>query len=170
MPISRAGSCSKRSQGWERIASRLWGISQSGFTFLELALIIFIFSLVFALVLPSVSSIGENKVQSDAKRIASIIRYLNDCAQSTKTALSLKIDFKRGLLRYQDPDGEREEKFESLRSVELTSKGTVSEGEVIFFFGPLGPTENLTIRVGEDKKLVKIVFNYLSGRVTITGD
>ena len=140
---------------------------KTGFTLLELIVVIFVLSLVLAVSLPSFIGMGESKIQSDAKRLASILRYLNDSAISTKESLSLKINFQDKTIQYNGPDGEKTETFEALSSIELQSKGMVSEGEATIFFGPSGASESFKMHLSNDKQDVIIALNAISGRVNI---
>jgi len=142
--------------------------SDPGFTLLELVVVIFVLSLVLALSLPSFTGIGESKIQSDAKRLASILRYLNDSAISTKESLYLKINFQDKTIHYNGPDGEKTETFDALSDIELQSKGTVSEGEATVLFGPSGASESLQLHLRSEKQDLTIALNALSGRVKIT--
>ena len=129
--------------------------------------VIFVLSLVLAVSLPSFIGMGESKIQSEAKRLASILRYLNDSAISTKESLSLKVNFQDKTIQYNGPDGEKTESVEALSSVELQSKGTVSEGEVTIFFGPSGASESFQMHLSSEKQEVIVAFNAISGRVKI---
>jgi len=146
---------------------RVRSFSGGGFTLLELMVVIFIVSVVLALALPSFTGVGENKAMSDAKRIASILRYLNDSAQSTKESLSLKVDFRDKVIEYSSPEGEKSERFDSLSGVELQSRGNVTEGELLFFFSPLGAQENIIMHLGDEDSAIEVTLNNLSGRVKI---
>jgi prepilin-type N-terminal cleavage/methylation domain-containing protein len=149
MRISRAGRCN------------------SGFTLLELVVVLFIFSLVLALSLPSLTGLGEDKIQADAKRLASVVRYLNDSAVATKENLSLKVEFRDKVMRYEGPEGLKSERFDSIAGIELQSKGMVTEGEVIIFFGPSGSSESFQFHLRSDKRSLIVAFNGMSGRVKI---
>lgn len=142
-------------------------LGREGFTLLELIVVIFILSLVLAVSLPSLTGIGEGRMKSDAKRLGSIVRYLNDSAVSTKNTLQMKITFADRVIHYTGPDGDKSEKFDLLSGIELQSRGMVSEGEVIVFFSPLGASESFTIHLKDDKSDMSIAFNSMSGRVKI---
>ncbi|HXX56651.1 MAG TPA: prepilin-type N-terminal cleavage/methylation domain-containing protein [Thermodesulfovibrionales bacterium] len=152
MRISRVGRCSK------------------GFTLLELIVAIFIISLVVSLSIPSLTLIGEGRVVSDAKRIASILRYLNDSAVATKENLPLKVGLGEKIVSYAGPDGEKSERFDTISFIELQSKGKLTEGEVTVFFGPSGSSESFQIHLHNDKQDATVVLNALSGRVKIIQD
>ncbi len=139
-----------------------------GFTLLELMVVVFVISVVLALVLPSFTGIGESRITSEAKRLASIVRYLNDSAISTKENLQMKINLGDKLINYIGPDGEKSERFDDLSSIELQTKGAISEGEATVFFGPLGAQESFTIHLKDENSGMEISFNSVSGRVKIT--
>lgn len=140
---------------------------RDGFTLLELMVVIFIISVVLALALPTFTGMGEHRIMSDAKRIASILRYLNDSALSTKENLTLKVGFKDKVIHYNGPEGEKSEQFDSLTGVELQSKGMVTEGELFVFFGPLGAQENITMHLGDEGSRMAVALNSMNGRVKI---
>lgn len=129
--------------------------------------VIFIVSLVLALVLPSFTSVGESRIASDAKRLGSIVRYLNDSAISTKDNLQMKINLGGKTVDYSGPEGEKTERFDSISSIELQSKGMISEGEATIFFGPSGALESFNINLKDDKSGMVVSFNAMSGRVQI---
>lgn len=142
--------------------------SKKGFTFLELIVVIFVISLILAVSLPTFMLQEEGELKSEAGRIASILRYLNDSAISTKETYSIHVKFKEKIIRYKIPEGEREEKIYYLSRVFLQSKGNVSEGEVTIFFHPTGAGENFTVYLTGLKLSMEIIFNALSGRVKVS--
>lgn len=151
MPISKTGICN----------------SNKGFTLLELVLVIFIVSISAALIFPSFSVFETTKLKADAKKIASILRYLNESAITTKETASLKIDLKKKLLIYSATEGKKEELFDTIRSAELQSKGMLSEGEITLFFYHSGAAENISIYLSDNKSNLIVTFYHLSGRVKI---
>lgn len=143
---------------------------RNGFTLIELIVVIFVVSLVLAVSLPSFTYIGVNTLKSDARRVASILRYLNETAITTKEKLYLRIIFKDRLFVYNDGEGEKREIFRDLSGVELQSKGKVGDGEVTIFFGTSGAFESFRIYLKEGKDIWTIALNNLSGRVSVVKD
>lgn len=139
----------------------------NGFTLLELLIAVFILSLVLALSLPSFTVIGEGRVKSDAKKLASVLRYLNDSAITTKESLFLRADLKSKAIHFNGPDGEKSERFESISGLELQTKGMVSEGEVTVFFGPAGAMESFQFHLRDGTESSVVALNALSGKVRI---
>lgn len=143
------------------------GICNSGFTLLELIVVIFILSLIMGLVFPSFYGIGDGRLKSEAGKIASLLRYLNDSAISRKETFILKINLDNDTFLWEGPDGKRSERFDSLLDIFTTSTGSVSRGEVILFFSPLGIQENLRIHLKDKDKEMAVTLKPMSGRVKI---
>ncbi|MGO9613279.1 MAG: Tfp pilus assembly protein FimT/FimU [Dissulfurispiraceae bacterium] len=144
---------------------------RSGFTFFELVVVLFILSLMLALALPSLSVLVEGRLKSDAKRIASILRYVNDSAMTTKNTIPIKVNLDQKTLTFDGPDGEKGERFDTIVKIDLQSRGTLSQGEVVLLFSPTGAQENIDFYLkGDGKAMIRVSFNYLSGRVKITDE
>ncbi len=140
--------------------------TEAGFTLLELAIVVFIIAMLAALVFPAFFG-ASDKVKTEARRTASLLRYLNDNAISTKSVYPLKFSLTDGVLSWKGPDGEKTERLKALTSVTLTSKGEVKEGEVTVFFGPLGIQENLMVYLRDESTDMTVSLNPVSGRVKI---
>jgi len=128
---------------------------------------LFLVSLVMAVVLPSFGLFGENKIKSEAREMASILRYMNDSAVSRKETFLIKFDLDKNMDYWKGPDGEKTRKFDDITGVMTQSAGTVSKGELILFFEPLGVRENLSVYMSREHKDMTITMNHLSGRVKI---
>jgi len=128
---------------------------------------LFLVSLVMAVVLPSFGLFGENKIKSEAREMASILRYMNDSAVSRKETFLIKFDLDKNMVYWKGPDGEKTRKFDDITGVMTQSAGTVSKGELILFFEPLGVRENLSVYMSREHKDMTITMNHLSGRVKI---
>ncbi len=158
MLISPAGICSKRS-------------GRSGFTLLEIVVVIFIISLFAAVVLPSFTGIGADGLKTEARKLASLLRYLNDSATYNKQTYTLTFDFHEKTMSWEGPDGSRSQDLGKITSVFLPSKGVVREGQLSVKFGPLGLRENIEITLdNKDRQEMKVGMNSLSGRVKITSN
>lgn len=144
--------------------------ANSGFTLLELIVVIFIISMILAVSLPSFTGRGDSSLRSDSKRVASILRYLNDTAITTKDSIEMKVNLNDKTIYYKGPEGEKKEKLESLSGISLQSKGLVSEGEMIVFFNLSGAPENINIHMKDGKSSTIVALNSSSGRVRITDD
>ena len=147
-----------------------FSLLRTGFTLLELILVLFLISLMTAIIIPSFYGLSENKLKSDARRIASLLRYLNDSAISTKETYFLKFDLQEGTLAWQDPDGKKTETFESLAGLYLPSKGELKEGQITVFFGPLGIQESIAVHLRRNGQGMTVALNPWSGRTKVVED
>jgi general secretion pathway protein H len=139
----------------------------AGFSLIELIVSLFIISIVAAIVFPSFSGLGEQRIASEAHKIASLLRYLNDTAIYTKETYSVKFDLQDGAMSWKGPDGEKNENIRSLSSVYLPSKGEIKEGEATIFFGPLGAAETVEVHLKDGGKKMTVTFSPVSGRAKI---
>ncbi|MGO9138731.1 MAG: Tfp pilus assembly protein FimT/FimU [Syntrophales bacterium] len=144
------------------------GICNRGLTLLELLVVIFIVSLALAISFPSFTIQTDGNLKSEAGHIASILRYLNDSAISTKETYAVNLNFDEKVIRYNGTDGEKTEKIDNLSRITLQSRGNVSEGDVTVLFGPAGAAETFTIHLTGVESSMDIIFNALSGRVKVT--
>jgi general secretion pathway protein H len=142
--------------------------SRKGFTLLELVVVLFVVSLVAAVVLPSFAAFGENKLRSEAREMASILRYMNDSAVSRKETFPLRFDLDKNMVSWKGPEGEKTKNYEDMIAVITQSTGTVSKGELTLFFEPLGIRQNLSVHMSRGDRTMTITLNHLSGRVKIT--
>ncbi|MBA3016628.1 MAG: prepilin-type N-terminal cleavage/methylation domain-containing protein [Proteobacteria bacterium] len=143
------------------------GICNNGFTLLELIVVIFIVSLMLAFSFPHFDGMGDGKMKSEARNVASILRYMNDSALATKETCTIKVNFGQKTLSYKGGGEEKIENLMNLSGLHLQSRGTVSDGEVIIFFGPIGASESFTVYLKGEKSKTAITFNCLSGRVKV---
>jgi len=130
---------------------------------------LFIITLVLGLVFPSFYRAGGG-IKSDAKMVASVLRYLYDTAAARKETLPLTFDFKDDMLRWNGPEGDKSKEVDTLSGVEMPSRGLVKEGELTVMMSPLGAVENMDVilkekREGGDSLTVRLFG--LSGRVKI---
>ncbi|MGA2332952.1 MAG: type II secretion system protein [Syntrophales bacterium] len=144
--------------------------NNKAFTLLELVVVIFIISLVLAVSFPTFTLQKDGKLKSEAGHIASILRYLNDSAISTKEIYAININFNEKTMHYTGPDGEKVEKIDNLSRITTQSKGNVSDGEVTVFLSPAGAGENFSIHLTGIESSMAVVFNALSGRVKVLED
>lgn len=143
---------------------------KTGFTLLELVIVIFIISLATALIMPSFIDIGGDTLKAEAKHLSNTLRYVYDEAVAKKRIYTLKFNLDDNSWGFE---GEKEGRsFRTKKGVDLTdimipSLGRVSEGEVIVKFGPLGPEEPMILHLAKDEAEYTILFNHLNGRTKI---
>ncbi|MEW6570050.1 MAG: prepilin-type N-terminal cleavage/methylation domain-containing protein [Nitrospirota bacterium] len=143
------------------------GTCKAGFTLFELVVVVFLLSVIAAFVLPTFSGLGQNRLTSEAREMASILRYMYDSAVSHKETFMIKFNFDEDTVYLEGPDGEKAKKFDNIADVTTQSRGRVSTGELIFFFEPLGIRENLSVRLNKEGEEMTVTVNHLSGRVKI---
>jgi prepilin-type N-terminal cleavage/methylation domain-containing protein len=144
------------------------GISSSyGFSLLELIVALFVVSLVVAVVLPSFSGFGANKLKSESREMASILRYIYDSASARKETFVMKFNLDTNEVSWEGPEGKKTRTFDDMIGITTQSTGLISKGELIFFFEPLGTRENLTVHMSKGEKTMAITLNHLSGKVKI---
>ena len=141
--------------------------NNSGFTLLELIVVIFIVAIVMSVAFPAFVGFGEGKLKSEAREMASILRYLNDSAISRKETFLMRFKLDRNMVSWSGPEGERGKKFEGMTGVTTQSTGLVSKGEVTIFFEPLGLRENLSVHLNRGNKSLTVRLEHLSGKVKI---
>ena len=141
--------------------------SRKGFTLLELIVALFLISLITAVVLPSFAGFGGRKLKSEAREVASILRFVHDSAISRKETYWVKFDLDGNVVIWKGTEGEKTKKFDNLIIITTQSTGTVSRGEVTIFIEPLGLRENISVHMGTGDENMTITFNHLSGKVKI---
>ncbi|RME67241.1 MAG: type II secretion system protein, partial [Nitrospirae bacterium] len=94
----------------------------SGFTLIELVVVIFIIAIFSAMVYPTLTlNLGETKKENH--RMASILRYLRDSSLYYKRSLKIVFDLKERSVKYETPEGEKEEEFSGLLGVKTPGHG-----------------------------------------------
>ena len=79
----------------------------SGFTLVELMLVLALMAVIVFLALPSFQNLLQGTLQQEAGRLAGVIRLLRNEAVLTHTNYRLMLDLKRGryFVQQQDPEG-----------------------------------------------------------------
>jgi len=139
-----------------------------GFTLLELIAALFVISIVMAIALPSFTDLGERRLKSEVREMASLLRHMNDSAVARKQTYFIRFDLDEGMVLWTGPDGKREKAFDDLTGVTTQATGRVSKGEITFFFEPLGTRENISVHMSDGGNEMSVTLHHLSGRVKIT--
>ncbi len=151
-------------------AHRLLLKTKSGFTLIELIIVLFIIGLISSLVVPRLMETGKSAARSDAKRIGLTLRYVYGESITRKIPYTLTVDIDRGQWRYES---EAESKNFSLKrkvmisDVIIPSLGEISSGEIKIAFTPTGPEEPLTIHLSGGEAEFTVIFNHLNGRAKV---
>lgn len=143
--------------------------SDRGFTIVELIVALFLVSLITAAVIPSFAGFGERAQKTEAREMASILRYVHDNAIARKETYRITFDFGDDVVRWSGPDGEKKKRLSSLSRVMTESTGFVSRGSVTVFAGPLGFRETVSVHFDAQDGGMTVTLNSLSGKVKIRG-
>lgn len=138
-----------------------------GVTFVELIVVIFLISLVTAVVIPSFAGFGERAQKTEAREMASILRYVHDNAISRKETYRITFDFGGDVIRWNGPDGEKTKRLNTISGVATESIGFVNRGSVTVVAGPLGFREKVSVQFDAHDGGVMVTLNSLSGKVKI---
>lgn len=138
-----------------------------GVTLIELITVLFIVSLIAVIIFPSFGIFSKNKLNSEAREIGSILKYLNENASSSKETFSLIFNFDEQTLIWNEREGQRKKKFEDISGVETQSNGLVNKGELILFFPPTGIQQNIIVHLNKDDKKLIVKLNHLNGKIKI---
>lgn len=161
--------------------------SMAGFTLIELLAVIIIIGAVLAVVLPRMPGVTGTYLKADVRRLSTLVRYLNEAAETKRVYYRMSLDMDRGTVRV---DSSREGegyapvadtvirglrlaegvRFEDMVAGKL---GRVSSGTVAVVFTPTGSTEPFSLHIGsggngKEKSVFTLYFNPYSGRVTVT--
>jgi general secretion pathway protein H len=158
-------------------------ILQSGFTLIEMTVVIVIISIIALVVLPRLPFAHERDLKTSARTLAASLRYLGDLAISTKQHYRLRITLLTNEIAVTRVIPEGDELAVSdgtLNQLELLDGivfgdivtprlGKVTEGEAVLDFGPLG-VEDLTVihlKRTDDSNFLTVAVYPGSGRVTV---
>ncbi|HTW89643.1 MAG TPA: prepilin-type N-terminal cleavage/methylation domain-containing protein [Candidatus Binataceae bacterium] len=174
--------------GRVRRLARLVRGAQSGFTLLEIAIVLFIMGLMMSIALPYFGGLTGTRLKSEARQLAGRATYLYDAATTQKLVMRLNFDLdtnsyfvtqldpyspaptfqlEQGFLgRVMLPPGIR------LRDVTVGTLGTVTRGVVGCAFYPTGWADATVIHLAaSDGDVFTLAINPLIGQVSIiSGD
>ena len=144
--------------------------ARSGFTLIELIVVIFIISIASALIIPSFMDAGEGSLKADAKRIGSALRYVYDESVSKKKAYLFYINLDNDSYGFTGQGVSRSFSLKDdvyLKDILIPSLGACSDGEVTVKFGPLGTEEPIILHLSKGKDAYTVIFNNINGRAAI---
>lgn len=135
--------------------------SQTGFTLMELVVVLVILSAVVALVVPRLPSMQEAGLRSSARQLAALLRYLDERAVATKQPYRLRVNLDEQRidvvvrsasgdeLPADDPYLQRNPLVAGTQISDLTTErlGRVTSGQVLVSYGPGGLTEPLLLHL-----------------------
>lgn len=154
----------------------------SGFTLLELLVVMVLISIMAAMVVPRLPSTESMALKSSARSIAALLRYLGERSSASKNVYRLHVNISENTIKVTRklPSGEEAPPDDPLLSrkvlesgiaiVDLQSPrlGTVTEGEILLDFGAAGLSEFLTIHLNSPQGESFTVAGYpASGKVKL---
>jgi prepilin-type N-terminal cleavage/methylation domain-containing protein len=146
---------------------KLKEFKERAFTFLEVVIVVFIVSILAAVILPSLFRSSVNSYDDDARMVASVLRYAKDRAQFSMSQVLINIDLDRKTLSF-DREGKKEvKKIDSLHAVKVTSSKKKLSGKVTITFPDSGLSERITVRLTANSGFLDVICNPYSGKVTI---
>jgi len=138
-----------------------------GFTLIELVIVIFIVALVAAAAIPAIGNRSGNRMDSDTRLAASIIRYLDERASVTLEDMIMTIDMGRRTVTFDGENGREERTLETLVGVRQAS-GEQEGGDVVRAVFPAGGmSQHLRLLFEEEGEQKSVLYNPFSGRVTV---
>ncbi|SEA62985.1 general secretion pathway protein H [Desulfuromusa kysingii] len=149
----------------------------SGFTLLELTIVLFLMGLFSVIVIPQFSHIGEGELHHSARRLSWTIKYLfNEAALSSQehriiynlsdnTYRSAVLETDGNLFSVERiPEDIQLEQNIEFMDMTISGRGTFSQGEVTVRILPSGWIEASTIHLrSADKQTLTVVVNPLTG-------
>ncbi len=146
-------------------------IPSPGFTLLELSLVLFIIGLLVAVTVPRLGDLGGTRLESSARRLASLVRYLNGEAAFSSQLYRLNYDLDKRtywvsvLVANQNAPEFIADTSPLARPVQLPSSitfvdvhvpsaGRVSTGRVYTYFYPQGYTDPTVIHLRDQHSRV----------------
>ncbi len=157
--------------------------NRSGFTLIELMVVIVVLSLASLISLPLLADRGEGDERLKLRRITGIVKQLYNEATLTRDEHVLMFDINDNSLRTfrlrsrfgaveKEPFGrEMELSPLKLKKVEVGGKGTFRTGQVSVRVFPLGWMEQTQVMVQKgDGEEVQLAFSPLTGSVTIDAE
>lgn len=133
----------------------------SGFTLLELLIVMLLLSLTAALVLPRLPAGNSAALKNSARSTAALLRYLGERSAGSKQVYRLRVNISENTLRVTRklPSGDELppddpllartvlESGVTIADLQSPRLGTVTEGEVLLDFGAAGLSEFVTLHL-----------------------
>jgi prepilin-type N-terminal cleavage/methylation domain-containing protein len=150
-----------------------------GFTMLELAVVLALLGVILLTAIPRLSIFEEAAFRSDARKVAALIRQLDDSSASGKSYYRLKFDIGGGSLEIEKSlDGAAFAPSEDLpgrvslgRTTGISglvqNGSSVASGAAIVLFEPGAGAEPFSISLESDGRSCTISYNPYSGKVKI---
>jgi len=164
-------------QKMARTRSQTTNPGNSGFTLLELMVVLVLLSLAAALIVPRLPSTDAMELKSSARSVASLLRYLGERSIASKNSYRLHINISENSVKVTRKlaSGDEVQPEDSLLArnalasgidiadLQMPRLGTVTEGEVLIDFGAAGLSEFLTLHLNSPKGESFTIVGYPQG-------
>lgn len=135
---------------------------QAGFTLLELIVVLFLVSLIAALIFPRLPSSQASDLRNSARQLAVLMRYLEERAVATKKTYYLRINLDEDRLSVSrketddNKNGQDDDQFlkrqplaKGIRVSDISTDqlGTINTGEALISYGPGGRSAPLLLHL-----------------------
>lgn len=165
--------------------STLHASRSSGFTLLELALVLFIIGLLVTVLVPRLGGLNRARLETSAQRIAALVRYLNGEAAFSGRVYRIRYDLDqhRYAVQVLTPSTETKtfvaDESPLARPVQLPtsitfadirvpSVGRVSTGHVFTHFYPQGYTDPTVIHLRDQQlRVMTVIVPPITGEATV---
>lgn len=143
------------------------GTCRKGLSLIELIVVIFIISIITAIVIPSFWSTEQNSLLVEAKHLQRTLQYIYDESISKKESFILLVNLDNDTYGFRSELESRNFRIQGggvFRDIMVPSLGIKSEGEVSVEFGLLGPAEPIVFHLMKGDAEYTIMLNHLTGR------
>lgn len=148
----------------------------------ELLTVIAVIGIIAALVFPRLSFLEGRYLQSDARKVSGLIRYVSESASVKKLHYRLLFDIEHGVITVaSSPNGDEygAEADHTLRRLRLRSgigiedlllprTGKVNKGAIAVHFSPYGFSDSFTIHMRGGERVLTLSFNPYNGTVSVS--
>jgi general secretion pathway protein H len=140
--------------------------NQSGYTLVEMLVVLVLLGLATAISLPYATSSGQaQKLDATASQLAALFRQAQTLAYVTNR--DVKVSFERDSRKWLVNDGSPQLQLDqSLSITALTVEGQVSEKEISYRFFPVGGCSGGRVVLEANKNKVTVNLNWLTGAIT----
>jgi general secretion pathway protein H len=140
--------------------------SQSGYTLVEMLVVLVLLGMATAISLPYATSSGQaQKLDATASQLAALFRQAQTLAYVTNKVV--KVSFERDSRKWLVNDGAPQLQLDqSLTITALTVEGQVSEKLISYQFFPVGGSSGGRVVLEANKNKVTVDLNWLTGAIT----
>lgn len=156
-------------------------LSDNGFTLFELLLAIIIISGLLAIALPRFANVGGVYLKTDAGKVATLVRFLNEASATRKVYYRVWFDMEKDSLRVEsskngvdyvdEPDAAirrmRLHDGVAIEDIIVPDLGKVDAGEVAVIFAPAGSIDAFTLHLKSSGRAMTLTFNPYSGEAKV---